>query len=303
MKNILVIPHLRLIHANALSSPLTIGFPAITAWLGAVHALQRRLNRNSDYAELRFVATAVVAHEIDLQVERLASGFGNSIIGTGNPLNAKGERAAFIESPRCHLTVSLMIEFQGLGLNDRDEFVAQASNLIHTMKFAGGDVLSFRPLTHKEMDGSTALSALMRQVMPGHFLIERRDLVESGMKDGLDALEAILAQIQLVHTSAVSEDDGVEWRSERKSDGWIVPISVGYQGLTELGHAKNQRDPHAPHRFAESVISLGEFVMPHRITDMDHVMWRYETDLENDLYLCRTLKQRNETQLQQHGGL
>jgi len=40
MKDILLIPNLKIHKANALSSPYTIGFPAMTAWLGFMHALE-----------------------------------------------------------------------------------------------------------------------------------------------------------------------------------------------------------------------------------------------------------------------
>ena len=40
---LLLLPHLRVQNANAISSPLTWGFPAPTAFLGFVHALERRL--------------------------------------------------------------------------------------------------------------------------------------------------------------------------------------------------------------------------------------------------------------------
>ena len=43
MKAYLLISHLRIHNANAMSSTLTIGVPAMTAWLGAVHALERKL--------------------------------------------------------------------------------------------------------------------------------------------------------------------------------------------------------------------------------------------------------------------
>ena len=42
--NVILIPHIKIQNANALSSPFTIGFPAMTAWLGAVHALERKIN-------------------------------------------------------------------------------------------------------------------------------------------------------------------------------------------------------------------------------------------------------------------
>ena len=43
MKKYILIPELKIHNANALSSSLTIGVPAMTAWLGAVHALERRI--------------------------------------------------------------------------------------------------------------------------------------------------------------------------------------------------------------------------------------------------------------------
>ena len=62
MRSLLLLPKLQIHNANALSSPYTIGFPAMTAWLGAVHALQRRLNQ-AGHPELRFNSAGVVCHE------------------------------------------------------------------------------------------------------------------------------------------------------------------------------------------------------------------------------------------------
>ena len=39
MKTYIVLPDVQIHNANAMSSTYTIGFPAMTAWLGAVHAL------------------------------------------------------------------------------------------------------------------------------------------------------------------------------------------------------------------------------------------------------------------------
>ena len=66
-----------------------------------------------------------------------------------------------------------------------------------------------------------------------------------------------------------------------------MPIATGFQGITELGKAKNQRDQDTPHRFAESVVTLAEFRMPHRIRSLDEILWSYYTDLEKNLYLCQ----------------
>lgn len=42
--HIIVMPHLRVQNANAISSPLTHGFPSITAFMGLMWALERRAN-------------------------------------------------------------------------------------------------------------------------------------------------------------------------------------------------------------------------------------------------------------------
>ena len=47
MSNYLLLKGLRVQNANALSSPFTFGFPAVTAFLGFGHALQRFINPES----------------------------------------------------------------------------------------------------------------------------------------------------------------------------------------------------------------------------------------------------------------
>ena len=61
MRRFVLIPHIKIHNANAMSSPYTIGFPAMTAWLGAVHALQRKL-RETELSELTFPSVAVSCH-------------------------------------------------------------------------------------------------------------------------------------------------------------------------------------------------------------------------------------------------
>lgn len=87
MKKLLLIPRIEIQNANALSSPYTIGFPAMTAWLGAVHALQRKLNVSSeDFTDLKFISTAVINHEFNLHTYKGHGDFNHSIISTSNPL-------------------------------------------------------------------------------------------------------------------------------------------------------------------------------------------------------------------------
>jgi CRISPR-associated protein Csy2 len=294
VKKLLIIPHIKVHNANALSSPFTIGFPAMTAWLGAVHALQRKLNAQD--IPVVFSATGVVSHDIDLQTYKGDNDFVHSIVGTGNPLDKTGSRTPFIEEARCHLDVSLVIQFDNITIDDREQMLSAISHLLHaSMKMAGGDIKAFQApfcINCKEGDDQD-LRKVQRTLMPGYALIERRDLMLDAMEHGADALDALIDYLAIHHQCATDDDGNVAWSSYRKTlnnkpAGWIVPIATGFQGISELGEAKNQRDPDSSHRFAESVVTLGEFKMPHRIRFIEDILWRYQTD--GDLYLCQQNK-------------
>ena len=289
MRHFLLIPHLKIHNANAMSSPYTIGFPAMTAWLGAVHALQRKLKQQG--CDLNLNKVAVSCHDFNLQTYKGRGDFVHSIVGTANPLDKDGNRPAFIEEARCHLEVSLLIEIESSSKRQRDQLLELVNGIVASMKFTSGDVLSAKPCTilnfDDDEDQSQQLRPILNKLMLGHVLIERRDLVMQSMQEGKDALDSVLDYLKVIHSSTQDEDGKVTWTSKRKAQGWLVPIAVGFQGISELGHAKNQRDVNTLHRFAESVLTLGEFVMPYRIESIDQLLWQYHVDLENNLYLCQ----------------
>lgn len=299
MRRFILVPHLKIHNANAMSSPYSIGFPAMTAWLGAVHALQRKLQQQG-FSDLFLHKVAISSHAFNLQTYKGKGDYVHSIVGTANPLDKDGNRPAFIEEARCHLEVSLLIEYSG----EYSEQVAQAiTTQLHSMKVASGDVLGFKALQHLALEAGNEhdLKVILGRLMLGHVLIERRDLMQQVMQEGQsgqsgqDALDALLGYLTVNHTAA-EKDGKVSWSSNRKTKGWLVPVAVGFQGISELGIAQNQRDNTTPHRFAESVLTLGEFVMPYRIKDIDSMLWHYHipeahADAPASLYLCKTSPQ------------
>lgn len=291
MRRFILIPHLKIHNANAMSSPYSIGFPAMTAWLGAMHALQRKLNTKGH--DIQLTRLAVSCHDFNLQTHKGQNDFVHSIVGTANPLDKDGSRPAFIEEARCHLEVSLLIEVDNLGKRQREGLLTILPEIINSMKFAGGDVLAVydQQILDFDEDGykDQELKPILNKLMLGHVLIERRDLVIQSMQEGRDALDAILDYVKVKHNSQIDENGKATWLSSHKEKGWLVPIAVGFQGISELGIAKNQRDAHTPHRFAEAVLTLGEFVMPYRIQSIDQLLWQYHVDLENNLYLCQNV--------------
>lgn len=288
-KRLLILPRIKVQNANALSSPFTIGFPAMTAWLGAVHALQRKLQQ-AGFSEIQFKSVGVISHQFDLQTHRGSGDFVASIIGTGNPLDKEGNRPSFIEEARAHLTASLVIEYSGLDADDKDIALPAISQLIHgQLKIAGGDILSFEQPYFTNTEKQADTKKVLRKLMPGYALLERRDLMTQAMQNGQDALDALIDHLAIHHT-CTQEDEKILWKSGRKEKGWLVPIAVGFQGVSPVGQALNQRDADTPHRFAEAIVTLGEFKMAHRIEDINTMQWCYRADLENNLYLCQTLQ-------------
>ena len=302
-KMYLLLRQVKIHNANAFSSPLTIGFPAMTAWLGAMHALERKLRRNEALSSIRLKKLAVSCHDFNLQTYKGPGDYVNSVIITSNPLRKKGssfERPPFIEEARVHLTVSLLIEVDGLSSSNYLIFDEKTTKALNGMKIAGGDILDFSPIDDPIKSTSTRGSRILlvdednekdvrraiRSLMPGYVLIERRRLLRQRQEkqEQQDTLQALLDLLALHYEH---DDEHDTWHLQpRQEQGWLVPIVTGFKGLTPLGHVANQRDASTLHRFAEPVLTLGEFKMPHHFQDINQMMWQYHYDEQDGLYVC-----------------
>lgn len=282
MSDYVLLKRLQVQNANALSSPFTFGFPAVTAFLGFAHALQRQLNPTADPDELLITGVGIISHALDLQDHQ--ENYSRTLRLTANPLDKDGSRPSFVEEGRCHLTVSLVLEVENLpNGRARENLIRDLPNrLLARCKLAGGDILSVANVQILA-DNKAGLRALM----PGYALLERRDLMLEAMQAGQDALDALHGLLQIRHRSTLNADEKTAtWYSSRAQAGWIVPIAVGYHALTAVGMAAQQRDEQTPHRFVESVITVGEFVMPYRLNGLADLIWRYQHAPDSAVYLC-----------------
>ncbi|OYQ75534.1 type I-F CRISPR-associated protein Csy2 [Wohlfahrtiimonas sp. G9077] len=298
----LKIPHLSIHNANALSSPLTIGFPAMTAWLGAMHALERHLRTQPELDSVRLTQMAVSCHDFLLHTYKGRGDFVRSIVGTANPLDKTGSRPAFIEEARCDLRVTLLMEVTGAIIKSSDAraaLVKACDAYVMRMKFASGDVTSVHAcelIDTKGEDETADLRQLSHALMLGNVLVEARDVMMDAMAAApdKDAISVLLDHLAVKHEATPHEhNDGAQWSSSRLGDhGWLVPIAVGFQALSPVTEPiLYQRDDQTPHRFVESILTLGRFVMPHRCESLEALFWSYHVDEENGLYLCRNQQQ------------
>lgn len=304
---LLLLPHLRVQNANAIAGPLSWGFPAVTAFTGFVHALQRRLQ--ADGLEIELDGVAIVCHHFEAQTSLPAGKRTHVFHLTRNPVNADGSTAAIVEEGRAHLQVSLLIGVNGSCLDDESALPALAARTMDaalSMRLAGGSLLpSAQPAvllgrTGSEDGDEQQLRCLRRRLLPGFALVGRRDLLvehtaqlqaADPQADTLDALlDLTRMNIDPPQADAQPDSRTAGWHV-RPRGGWLVPIPVGYRALGEVqpaGSVRNARDRDTPFCFVESLYSLGQWLSPHRVRDLSELFWYHRADPDAGLYLCET---------------
>lgn len=307
---ILVLPHMRIQNANAISGPMTWGFPAITAFVGFMHALARRVRSN----DIRWVSVGVICHDFEAQVSR--KGFTHFLHLTRNPLE-KEKVGGITEEGRIHLDVSLVflidLPEQYWPEHKRRELAIHINAIAETMRVAGGTVVPQLETTHRaaERPWLDVLAAedherrqqfrrFMSRWLPGFALVSREDLLtarHNELKTEMPAASLLDAWLDLsrINSHAIrstndSDQDSATWVRDERS-GWIVPMPVGYQAISPLYDSEaveNSRDGTTAFRFVESAYSIGEWVSPHRLHDVADLLWYVDVSHGDDgMYLCR----------------
>lgn len=316
---LLIVPRLRVQNANTISSPLTWGFPSITAFTGLMTALERRLGRE---AGLALYGVGVICHHFEPQVTR--SGFVRSFHLTRNPVLQDGGTAAIVEEGRAHLDITLVFDAEltrgQTGEAERAALAGRVAELLAGMRVAGGSVMPplpgvlrrpVRPQLRLVPDDDEQclqqFNRLKRRWLPGFALVSRDDLLQQRLTElrqqqpQAGVLDAWLSLVCLTHRPerhggtdahdhavAGTVREPVQWQTERRQ-GWIVPLPVGYAALSELhpaGSVAAARDAGVPFHFVESVYSLGQWISPHRLERAGQLFWYPAHEPDSTLYRC-----------------
>ena len=312
-KAVLVLPRFRVQNANAISSPLTWGFPAVSAFTGLITALERRLGPD---AGITLYGVGVVCHGHEAQVTQ--GGYTRAFRLTRNPVLADGGTAGIVEEGRIHLELTLVldveIDAQNAGEIERQSLADRVAHELAGMRLAGGSVMPTLPIERRRPDRPTlelvpSLPAdqrkqfrrLARGWLPGFALVSRDDLLQSRLRElqvatpGATALDAWLDLSRWNHhavlhpASTAGEAPTTSWETDARV-GWTVPIPVGYAALSELhpaGSVAGARDMDTPFRFVESVWSIGQWIGPVRLKQLDDLYWFADHDASIGLYRCR----------------
>lgn len=305
---LIVLPRLQVQNANAISGPLTWGFPSPTAFAGFVHALERRVTDELDDEFKGFGGVGIVCHKFEPQVCKPTGKYTQVFQLARNPLGKDGKTSAIVEEGRAHLEVSLVFSVLGyLDEEDSDDLIKKLMIIVHTLRLAGGSLLPQRagnrykaqywPLAHDKVSQDETFRNLRRRLLPGFALVQREDYLQTRMTEmqeqdtTVNALDALMDLSRLniePEQPNPSKPNEIQW-GVRKHPGWLVPVPVGYAAISPLypaGEVANSRDNETPFQFVENLYSLGEWVSPHRLTTLDQLLWHQQTDVENGIYRC-----------------
>ncbi|SBT18145.1 CRISPR-associated protein Csy2 [Marinomonas gallaica] len=305
MDKLLVIKHLEVEGANAIAG-LTWGFPAITNFLGFTHALQRKVQEKIS-SSILLEGCAVICHSSQVQTYNNNMSREHYFALTRNPLVLKGKEAVtapFNEEGKMRMDVSLLIDVKSaeedgfLEPDDLEDLQELIPILIPTMRLAGGSISKFETAElvldagSQNRDDHTR-KRFLRQFLPGFALVSRHDVLEKHIEQTLlSPLDAWLdfSTRKMRSEAPEKEGDKAKWVVERPEfSGWLKPIMIGYQGISDLyeaGQVGHVRDRSVPVQFVESIYSLGQWISPHRITNIEHLLWTQSYEAERSLYLC-----------------
>lgn len=303
---ILILPRIHVQNANAMTSPFTWGFPGPPAFGGFVHALSRKLSVACPGVSLG--AFAVLSHAFSAQV---SGTYESNFHLSRNPLKADGKLPSTIEEARAHLTVSLVISLHATGVLEDREAVTQAiARILPTMRIAGGSIVPTaghfgtsyfpKPVLKSLSKDSTQAQADTREILArvrggfvlvsatGRLAAHHREMKATHPETtALLALTDICARTKVLVPAIPPSDDSpgqpASWEILRRP-GWLVPIACGYRAISPLypaGEIKGARDPEVPHRFCESLLTLGQWISPRRAARLQDLFWHPVYDEEN----------------------
>ena len=290
----LLLDKLEIEGANSISSPITYGFPAITGFLGAIHALNRRLADT----ELEFSGVLIACHECHVQRFRPHTYADYTFNQSRNPIKKDGKTASIIEEAKVHLTVSLVVEISAKPRASReirdnaDGFAQRCQKALMQQRVAGGSV---HKIGDVQLFEHSEVKEIQRALVPAFVLMDaRQDLIsitETLQQQNPEATELDgLIEVATLHQEPDSPEARIDqWhsRSVKTGRGWLVPISVGYQGLVapfDAGELAHSRNPEYSSQYVEALYSLGKWVFPQRLPDdFSLFFWRYNQ--QGNLYL------------------
>ena len=291
--------------ANTISSPLTYGFPAITGFLGSFHAMSRKMADDESLSEVSLGGVLLACHDCQPQMYRPNSYNNYTFNQTRNPIKKDGKTASIIEEGKCRLVMSFVVEVLAdttLTTEQQASAIQNTKQWIQQQRMAGGSVRGLARFEPVQFFDNSDISAVIPQLLPAFVLMDAQNefaqIINDVQKDDPDAtpLDALIEVCALHQIPETQKNGDTKWltTSRKSGHGWLVPMPVGYQGISDrydAGVMQNVRNPEYPSQYVEAIYSLGKWVYPQRLNriggehDIANAFWRYYYDADDALYL------------------
>lgn len=294
-----------IVGANTISSPLTYGFPAITGFLGCFHAMSRKMADDKELSNFSLGGVLLACHDCQPQMYRPNSYSNYTFNQTRNPIKRDGKTASIIEEGKCRLVMTFVVEILGeetLTIEQQSTVIQKTTQWLWQQRMAGGSVQSmarFDAVQHLDVDD---IDTVVPQLLPAFVLMDAQDdfseIIDNVQQDNPDAtpLDALIDVCALHHIPEEQKGGDIKWltTSRKTGHGWLVPMPIGYQGISDLydaGAMQNVRNPEYSSQYVEAIYSLGKWVYPQRLNnvggenDIANAFWRYHYDADQSLYL------------------
>ena len=287
--------------ANAISSPLTFGFPAVTGFTGAFHALSRTIMADARFADLALGGVLLACYDCTPKTYRTSKYRDYTFNQTRNPLKKDGSTASIVEEGKCNLVMSFAVEVLANNLiseqtsQELTQFLSQA---IFRQRIAGGSVMAMAKTDSVRYVGFENIQSLVPLLMPAFVLmdasLEFSKLITKAQSQNPNTtpLDVLLDVCTLHHIPELDTNGNTKWdtQSIKTGYGWLVPMPMGYQAISkrfQAGKLVNVRNPEYPSQYVEAVYGLGKWVYPHHLKDnIETAFWRQQYD-ETGLYLLK----------------
>ncbi|PSW27992.1 type I-F CRISPR-associated protein Csy2 [Photobacterium phosphoreum] len=295
--SLFIIKNMHIEGANAIAG-FTYGFPAITQFLGFVHALSRKIEPQHG---ISFDGCAVMCHQHQVHAYRGSDWDDYGFALTRNPLAKDGKTAPIVEEGKMNLCVSLMIECKGFssGNSEQEQLISDAiKTLALGQRCAGGRITHIEACQFKAMPNEASdCRKLLRPLLPGFILCDRSDYLQQHNESNdqnmimnwLDFSALRYRYETLTESNSPDVEQGQWERVNKPQSGYLVPLMIGYKQISDVfaaGEVANVRDNTTPFAFTEAVYSVGEWIgSPSRVESINQILWRYQ--YSSPYYLCR----------------
>lgn len=300
----LLLSKVQISNANAISSPMTYGFPAVTGFLGVFHAMSRKMAAIELLRSYSLGGVLLACHDCQPQVYRPTKYSNYTFNQSRNPIKKDGKTASIIEEGKCHLTMSFVVEVLGeeeLSSEEKHALITHSQRWLQQQRIAGGSVQPLTAVEPVRFIEAESIDDVIPLLMPAFVLMDARDdfaeIIAEVQQDNPQAtpLDALLDVCTLHHIPETQNqgqaNETTTWTttSKKTGRGWLVPMPIGYQGISDVfdaGVMQNVRNPEYRSQYVEAIYSLGKWVYPQRLgDDIDTAFWRYHYDEANALYL------------------